>query len=81
VWTGSMPQAYDRWLAPGMFHLFAVDLARRAARFAPRHLLEIAAGTGVLTRELLTAIPAAQVTRDSLPRARKLVPHQSTFAL
>jgi len=69
VWAGSMPEAYDRWLAPAVFHPFAVDLARRAARFIPGHVLEIAAGTGVLTRELLTAIPAAQVTATDLNAA------------
>jgi SAM-dependent methyltransferase len=61
-----MPQAYDRWLAPAVFRPFAVDLARRAADSAPRQLLEIAAGTGVLTRELVTAIPAAKVTATDL---------------
>jgi SAM-dependent methyltransferase len=69
LWSGPMPQAYDRWLAPAMFSPFAIDLARRAARFAPRRLLEIAAGTGVLTRELVTAIPAAQVTATDLNAA------------
>ena len=69
VWAGSMPQAYDRWLAPAVFRPFAIDLARRAARFAPRRLLEIAAGTGVLTRELVAAVPAAQVTATDLNAA------------
>jgi hypothetical protein len=49
-WVGSMPEAYDRWLAPAVFHSFAADLAWRAARLAPRRVLEVAAGTGVLTR-------------------------------
>jgi SAM-dependent methyltransferase len=69
VWAESMPQAYDRWLAPAVFRPFAVDLARRAAKFAPRRLLEIAAGTGVLTRELVAAVPAAQVTATDLNAA------------
>ena len=64
-----MPQAYDRWLAPAVFRPFAVDLARRAAALAPRRLLEIAAGTGVLTRELVTALPAARVTATDLNAA------------
>jgi SAM-dependent methyltransferase len=64
-----MSQAYDRWLAPAMFHPFAIDLARRAARFAPSHPLEIAAGTGVLTRELVTAIPQTRVTATDLNAA------------
>ncbi len=61
-----MPEAYDRWLAPAVFHPFAVDLARRAARLAPRRVLEIAAGTGVVTRELVAAIPSAEVTATDL---------------
>jgi SAM-dependent methyltransferase len=66
LWVESMPEAYDRWLAPAVFHPFAVDLARRAARLAPRRVLEIAAGTGVLTRELIAAIPWAEVTATDL---------------
>ena len=69
LWTGSMPEAYDRWLAPAVFQPFATDLARRAAGFAPRRLLEVAAGTGVLTRELVTAIPAAHVMATDLNAA------------
>jgi ubiquinone/menaquinone biosynthesis C-methylase UbiE len=69
LWVESMPEAYDRWLAPAVFHPFAVDIAQRAARFTPRRVLEIAAGTGVLTRELAAAIPAAQVTATDLNQA------------
>ena len=61
-----MPEAYDRWLAPAVFRPFAVDLARRAARLAPRRVLEVAAGTGVLTREPAAAIPSAEVTATDL---------------
>jgi SAM-dependent methyltransferase len=64
-----MPEAYDRWLAPAVFHPFALDLAQRAATLAPRRVLEIAAGTGVLTRELDAAIPAAEVTATDLNAA------------
>jgi SAM-dependent methyltransferase len=69
LWAGSMPQAYDRWLAAPVFRPFAADLARRAARIGPRHILELAAGTGVLTRELIAACPAAQVTATDLNAA------------
>jgi SAM-dependent methyltransferase len=64
-----MPEAYERLLAPAVFRPFAVDLARRAARLAPRQVLEIAAGTGVLTRELVAALPAAEVTATDLNAA------------
>jgi SAM-dependent methyltransferase len=66
VWVDSMPEAYERLLAPTMFHPFAVDLARRVAARAPDRVLELAAGTGVLTRELLAAVASAQVTATDL---------------
>jgi ubiquinone/menaquinone biosynthesis C-methylase UbiE len=64
-----MPEAYERWLGPSVFRPFAVDLARRAAAFAPARLLEVAAGTGVLTRELLAAVPSGEVTATDLNEA------------
>jgi SAM-dependent methyltransferase len=66
LWANSMPEAYDRWLAPSVFGPFATDLARRAARLRPVRVLEIAAGTGVLTRELLAALPDADITATDL---------------
>jgi SAM-dependent methyltransferase len=69
LWVGSMPEAYDRWLAPSVFRPFAQHLARRAARLAPRKVLEIAAGTGVLTSELIKALPGADVTATDLNAA------------
>jgi SAM-dependent methyltransferase len=64
-----MAEAYEQWLAPAVFHPFAVDLARRVASSAPRRLLEVAAGTGGLTRELAAAIPAARLTATDLNSA------------
>jgi SAM-dependent methyltransferase len=55
VWQGSMPEAYERFLVPTVFRPFAMDLARRVGVRAPSRTLELAAGTGVLTRELLAA--------------------------
>jgi SAM-dependent methyltransferase len=52
-----------------VFQPFAADLAQRAARLTPRRVLEIAAGTGVLTRELVAAIPAAEITATDLNAA------------
>jgi SAM-dependent methyltransferase len=61
-----MPDAYDRLLAPVVFRPFAIDLANRAASHSPGRVLELAAGTGVLTRELVAALPAAEVTATDL---------------
>ena len=61
-----MPDAYDRWLAPVMFRPYAVDLARRVADLEPARVLEVAAGTGVVTEKLLEALPHADVTATDL---------------
>lgn len=61
-----MPEAYDRLLAPAVFRPFAVDLAERAARLRPSRVLELAAGTGVLTSELVEALPGAEVIATDL---------------
>ncbi|MDQ1438610.1 MAG: hypothetical protein QOK43_2239 [Acidimicrobiaceae bacterium] len=66
VWVDSMPDAYDRWLVPAVFHPFAVDLAGRVPAHAPDRVLELAAGTGVLTNEILAARPTAEVTATDL---------------
>jgi len=66
LWVGSMPAAYEEHLVPALFRPFAQDLAARVAREAPERILELAAGTGVLTRELATAIPGASVTATDL---------------
>ncbi len=67
AWVDTMPAAYDRWLVPAVFRPFAVDLARRVAAHTPRHVLELAAGTGVLTSELLAV--AGSVTATDLNAA------------
>jgi SAM-dependent methyltransferase len=55
--TGSIPELYERYMVPLIFEPYALDLAARAAALRPRQVLEIAAGTGVLTRHLATALP------------------------
>lgn len=54
-WEGSMPEVYDRCLGPALFAPYAADLARRAAELGPARVLEVAAGTGILTRALVEA--------------------------
>jgi uncharacterized SAM-dependent methyltransferase len=63
LWVASMPDSYQRWLAPSIFTPFAADLARRASRLGPRRVLELAAGTGVLTGELVAVLPEADRLR------------------
>ena len=56
--AGSIPQLYDRYLVPLIFEPYAMDLSRRVAVLQPARVLEIAAGTGVVTRHLARELPA-----------------------
>jgi ubiquinone/menaquinone biosynthesis C-methylase UbiE len=57
--SGSMPELYDRFLVPLQFEPFAQDLAARLGTLTSGHLLEVAAGTGVVTRALARMLPRA----------------------
>ena len=57
AFTGSIPTIYERYMVPFNFAPYAEDMARRIAATAPRDVLEIAAGTGALTVELLKQLP------------------------
>jgi ubiquinone/menaquinone biosynthesis C-methylase UbiE len=59
VFAGSIPEIYNRLLVPLIFEPYAADLAGRIAQAEPREVLEIAAGTGVLTRALASRLPGA----------------------
>jgi len=58
LFTGSIPEVYDRFLVPLIFEPYALDLAERLAKTDPRNVLETAAGTGVLTRAIAAGLPA-----------------------
>lgn len=58
LFTGSIPAIYDTYLVPLIFQVYADDLAARVADGAPSAVLEIAAGTGVLTRALAPQLGA-----------------------
>ncbi|UCH46861.1 MAG: methyltransferase domain-containing protein [Betaproteobacteria bacterium] len=55
--TGSIPENYDEWLVPHLFDGYADDLARRVLALRPRTVLELAAGTGILSRKLRDGLP------------------------
>jgi SAM-dependent methyltransferase len=67
-WVASMPEVYDRCLGPAVFAPLAADLAHRARLFAggSRTVLELAAGTGILTAGLVEALPNAEITATDL---------------
>lgn len=56
--VGNIPEHYDQGLGPVIFADYADDLARRVEAANPALVLEIAAGTGILTRCLRDRLPA-----------------------
>ena len=58
VFAGSVPKLYDEYLVPLIFSVYADDLARRIAALSPSDLLEIAAGTGAVTRAVAALLPS-----------------------
>ena len=57
LFAGSIPKLYEEYLVPMIFESYAVDLVNRVASRRPAHVLEIAAGTGVVTRKLASVLP------------------------
>jgi ubiquinone/menaquinone biosynthesis C-methylase UbiE len=57
TFAGRIPQFYDTYMVPLIFQPYAKDMARRAASRHLSRVLEIAAGTGVLTRALAAELP------------------------
>ena len=55
--TGSIPEIYDNYLVPLIFDDYAHDLARRVSGTGAKDLLEIAAGSGVVTRAIAPLLP------------------------
>jgi len=50
--AGNVPEIYERTMVPLIFEPYALDMADRIAELKPKRVLEIAAGTGAVTREL-----------------------------
>jgi len=66
VFAGSVPATYDRYMVPLIFAPYAAEVARRARAFMPGHVLETAAGTGVVTEALSRALPDAEIIATDL---------------
>lgn len=58
VFSGPIPTLYERLLVPLIFDPYAVELAGIVARRRPARVLEVAAGTGAVTRRLAEALPS-----------------------
>jgi SAM-dependent methyltransferase len=74
--SGSWPEFYDRLMVPVFFEPYARRLAERLKGMKSGHVLEIAAGTGVVTRELMNTLPdsvtitATDLSQPMLDRAQ-----------
>src|SRR3954469_609723 len=66
VWAEDMSAAYDEYLVPAVFRPYADDLATRVAHHRPQDVLELAAGTGVLTSAILARLPGTRITATDL---------------
>jgi len=66
--SGSIPELYDQFMGPMLFEPFAIDMARRFEGFDGA-LLETAAGTGRVTRQLAKAAPRSAITATDLSEA------------
>jgi len=70
AFAGAIPALYDRCLGPCLFAPYAAELAARLGGAASGTVLELAAGTGIVTRALLRALPAAvRIVATDLNRA------------
>ena len=82
VFAGSIPQIYDKYLVPLIFEPYAIDLAQRLARLPLTNVLELAAGTGVVTRRLAMALPenvfiiASDLSQPMLDQAAAVGTHR-----
>lgn len=78
VFTGSIPKLYETYLVPLIFQPYAADLASLVASRPLTRVLEIAAGTGVVTRALASAlretvaIVATDLNQPMLDRASEV---------
>ena len=78
--TGSMAEHYDRIMGPAQFDAFAADLVGRLSTRPPGDVLEVACGTGIVTRRLRERLDpgvrlvATDISDPMLQYARGKVP-------
>lgn len=67
VFSGSIPRLYDTLMVPLIFEDYAANMAALVAGFAPRAVLETAAGSGAVTRALAPRlVPGARYVATDL---------------
>ena len=66
LFAGYIPKIYEAYIVPLLFQPYAEDLANRVAARKPKRLLEIAAGTGVVTRVLAFRLADTEIVATDL---------------
>lgn len=74
AFSGTIPKFYDSYLGPIFFVPYANDMAGRIKKLAPKNLLELACGTGRLTKLLPDVLP-----KDSKITATDINPSMLSF--
>jgi SAM-dependent methyltransferase len=80
AFSGSIPEFYDRQLGPVLFEPYAADLAARLPRRRGLRVLELACGSGILTRRLRETLDesdrlvATDLNAAMVEYARRAVP-------
>jgi ubiquinone/menaquinone biosynthesis C-methylase UbiE len=74
--TGFNPEYYDKYLGQAWFNAFAEDLAQRLPARPPGDVLELACGTGMVTRRLRERLdPALRLVASDLSKAMLTFAH------
>ena len=59
VFSGPVSEVYEKYLVPMIFQPYADDMLNRLLQIKPTSVLEIAAGTGAVTRAMAASLPAS----------------------
>lgn len=82
AFSGKIPESYDRYLAPLLFDPYAEDLVARLSMHDGMRILEVACGTGIVTRRLVDklggrgTIIATDLNEAMFAHARKGLPRR-----
>lgn len=80
AFSGSVPANYDKYLGPILFEPYALDLVERLRTHKLHNVLELACGTGRLTRHLISLmngegqLTATDLNPDMLALAKQFIP-------
>lgn len=71
--SGSVPKNYDAYMGPILFTPYALDLVSRVKMKGEIKILELAAGTGRVTKELVNLLPEANIIATDISEDMMIV--------